>query len=104
MAFKLEAFQNKYLPPGKTRVDAIVTATADTSCSFDAGGNAVCGSGNPAAEIGLGVAGGVLIAVGIPLLIYGARKVPVGAPTASLPSPLPKWAGAPAGRGWRWEF
>jgi Mg-chelatase subunit ChlD len=31
MAFKLEAFQNKYLPPGKTRVDAILTVTADAA-------------------------------------------------------------------------
>lgn len=37
MAFKLEAFQNKYLPPGKTRVDAILTVTADASVQASTG-------------------------------------------------------------------
>jgi hypothetical protein len=55
------------------------------------------------------VAGVVLIAVGIPLTVYGARRVPVA--TALLPgksdalaSPLPGWAGAPGGAGWKWSF
>src|SRR4051812_11955155 len=29
MGFKIEAFQNRYLVPGQTRVDAIVSVTAD---------------------------------------------------------------------------
>src|SRR4051794_12750173 len=29
MAFKLEAFQNRHLPPGTNRVDAIVSVTAE---------------------------------------------------------------------------
>lgn len=37
MAFKLEAFQNKYLPPGKTRVDAILTVTADAAVQAASG-------------------------------------------------------------------
>jgi hypothetical protein len=37
MAFKLEAFQNKYLPLGKTRVDAILTVTADAQVTSAAG-------------------------------------------------------------------
>jgi hypothetical protein len=43
MAFKLEAFQNKYLPPGKTRVDAIVTATADDAVGGGSAGPLVVG-------------------------------------------------------------
>lgn len=31
MSFKIEAFQNRYLAPGSTRVDAIVSVTADPS-------------------------------------------------------------------------
>ena len=37
MAFKLEAFQNKFLPPGKTRVDAILTVTAGAATQTAAG-------------------------------------------------------------------
>src|SRR6516225_3764644 len=29
MSFKIEAFQNRYLAPGSTRVDAIVSVTSD---------------------------------------------------------------------------
>jgi hypothetical protein len=43
MAFKLEAFQNKFLPPGKTRVDAILTVTADAGVQTAAGGPLVIG-------------------------------------------------------------
>jgi hypothetical protein len=38
MAFKIDAFQNKYLAPGNGRVDAIVTVTADASTTQAAGG------------------------------------------------------------------
>jgi len=43
MAFKLEAFQNKFLPPGKSRVDAILTVTADASVQSSAAGPLVIG-------------------------------------------------------------
>jgi hypothetical protein len=43
MAFKLEAFQNKFLPPGKTRVDAILTVTADASVQAAQSGPLVVG-------------------------------------------------------------
>lgn len=43
MAFKLEAFQNKYLPPGKGRVDAILTVTADAGLQTGAAGPLVVG-------------------------------------------------------------
>src|SRR5262249_52036903 len=31
MSFKIEAFQNRYLPPGSSRVDAILTVGADAT-------------------------------------------------------------------------
>jgi hypothetical protein len=37
MSFKLEAFQNRYLPAGRSRVDAILTVTADPSVQAAAG-------------------------------------------------------------------
>ncbi len=43
MAFKLEAFQNKFLPPGQGRVDAILTVTADAQHQAGAGGPLVVG-------------------------------------------------------------
>jgi len=43
MAFKLEAFQNKFLPPGQPRVDAILTVTADAQVQAGAGGPLVFG-------------------------------------------------------------
>jgi hypothetical protein len=43
MAFKLEAFQNKFLPPGKARVDAILTVTADDTVQAGSAGPLVVG-------------------------------------------------------------
>jgi len=43
MAFKLEAFQNKFLPPGQARVDAILTVTADATVQAGAAGPLVVG-------------------------------------------------------------
>jgi hypothetical protein len=43
MAFKLEAFQNKFLPPGQPRVDAILTVTADDTVQAGAAGPLVVG-------------------------------------------------------------
>ncbi|MGH7296020.1 MAG: VWA domain-containing protein [Polyangiaceae bacterium] len=43
MAFKIEAFQNKFLPPGKRRVDAIVTVTADQEAQSRPAGRMVIG-------------------------------------------------------------
>jgi hypothetical protein len=43
MAFKLEAFQNKFLPPGKGRVDAILTVTADDTVQAGGAGPLVVG-------------------------------------------------------------
>ena len=33
-----------------------------------------------------------------------ARGTVDGRPVRRLPSPLPAWAGAPGGPGWRWRF
>lgn len=61
--------------------------------------------GGPSLPLGLGIAGGILVVVGIPLLVYGAKRVPAGSTdAAALARTLPKWAGAPAGHGWRWEL
>ena len=48
------------------------------------------------------IGGAVALAVGIPLLIYGAKRVPAESPQGSLP--LPKWAGAPSAAGWGWTL
>jgi hypothetical protein len=53
--------------------------------------------------IGLAIGGALGILLGIPLLATGARKIPAGSSVASASS-LPVWVGAPAGRGWRWQF
>jgi hypothetical protein len=82
---------------------AFAALIADATQCFDSGVGSCHQDQGPA--IALGVSGGVAIAVGIPLIIWGARKVPVGTVAAGeLPSPLPAWAGAPGGPGWRWRF
>jgi hypothetical protein len=53
-------------------------------------------------EIGLTVGSIAALALGIPLIIYGAKKVPVGG--APIAGTLPAWMGAPGGPGWRWHF
>jgi hypothetical protein len=70
MAFKIEAFQNKYLPAGKARVDAIVTATADASVQAGSGGPLVVGfivdkSGSMAGERIDAVRRAVVTAIGM---------------------------------------
>jgi hypothetical protein len=86
-------------------IAALFEATlADTCNVYDSTGDVACG-GNSTAAIGLTVGGLVGIGVGIPLIIYGAKKVPVGtALTNGVPSPLPAWAGTPGGTGWKWQF
>lgn len=43
MAFKIEAFQNRFLSPGQTRVDAILTVTAGADVGAGGGGPLVVG-------------------------------------------------------------
>jgi hypothetical protein len=42
------------------------------------------------------------IAVGVPLLVYGAKKVPVNPAAAA--TATSKWVGSPGGAGWAWTF
>ncbi len=92
---------------------ALFEATLADTCSVVAsdnfGGSSPSCGGNGGAAIGLTVAGIVGIAVGIPLIVYGAKKVPVGTALGlsngvAMQSPLPAWAGAPGGTGWKWKF
>jgi hypothetical protein len=64
-----------------------------------------CSSNGDSQTAGYGVliGGAVALAVGIPLLIYGSKKVPVRAEAPTAPSPS-AWIGAPGGAGWRWQF
>jgi hypothetical protein len=79
---------------------AIGADVAATDCAFDN-----CTSSFPGAAVGFLVGGLVAIAVGIPLLIYGARRVPVG-PSSDPPqaNAIPAWVGAPGRAGWVWHF
>jgi hypothetical protein len=81
---------------------AFAAMIADASCDSFTGS---CSNRSQTTAIALGVSGGLAIAIGIPLLVWGAQKVPVGTAVAgNVPSPLPAWAGAPGGPGWRWRF
>ena len=48
------------------------------------------------------IGGAVAVAIGIPLLIYGAKRVPAESTQGAIP--LPKWAGAPSATGWGWTL
>jgi hypothetical protein len=66
MGFKLEAFQNRHLPPGQSRVDGIVSVTADAAVT--ASGEVVVGfildkSGSMKGERLAGVVGAVARAI-----------------------------------------
>jgi hypothetical protein len=86
-------------------LSAAIEATVGDSCLYSGDS---CGN-NTGTVIGLTVAGLIGIGVGIPLIVYGAKRVPVGTALApgkafALASPLPQWAGAPGGTGWKWQF
>jgi hypothetical protein len=70
------------------------TTTCDVNSCFTSNGSGALGTG-------LIVGGLVGIAVGIPLLVYGSKKVAVD-PTAA--AAAAKWIGAPGGAGWQWKF
>ncbi|APR85627.1 Hypothetical protein A7982_10976 [Minicystis rosea] len=85
-------------------VGAAMAAVSHGPC-FDG-----CSSGSNAAGIVLSVLGGLLVAGGIPTLIYGAKRVP-----AKHEAALPAWLGTPwvsagdprrrpVGAGWAWQF
>jgi len=90
---------------GTALVFSLVGAATIQKCSFDnATESVVCGA-DSALVVGVTVAGLAAFAIGLPLLIYGARQVPVSASGgAAAGSVLPAWAGAPGGAGWRWRF
>jgi hypothetical protein len=88
-----------------TIIGAFVALNASNQCTFDFTGNCTRNSGAEAGGYGLMVGGLVAVAVGIPLLVYGSKKIPIkadGAPEAALA--IPKWVGAPGGAGWQWKF
>ena len=55
----------------------------------------------PSAFLIGGIAG---LAIGIPLLVYGKKLVPISSTAQAAARPLPVWAGAPGGPGWKWQF
>jgi hypothetical protein len=88
---------------GGIMVIAALIAAIPT-CSFNGNSNAdfeTCDN-HTATVVGLTVAGLVAIAVGIPLVVYGNKRIPIGAAAAT--SGLPAWAGKPGGTGWGWSF
>jgi hypothetical protein len=52
------------------------------------------------------IVGGVIgVAVGIPLIVYGGKRVPVDPSGEPLQvNASPQWLGAPGGSGWIWRF
>lgn len=71
-----------------------VTCDVNSCFSTETGGGAL--------GAGLIIGGLVGIAAGIPMLVYGAKKVPID-PAAAAPAAA-KWVGAPGGAGWQWKF
>ena len=82
-------------------IGSSVALTSSTGCTF----NGFCSSGEGSQAVGYGVliGGAVALAVGIPMLIYGAKKVPAR-PEAATALAAPAWIGAPGGAGWSWQF
>jgi hypothetical protein len=82
-----------------------IAAIPTCTDSFNNNGflNETCDN-HEATVIGLVVGGLVAIGVGVPLLVWGSKKVPVGTGEAALQKRLPAWAGTPAPRGWEWRF
>ncbi|MEP7119508.1 MAG: hypothetical protein ABJE95_01305 [Byssovorax sp.] len=83
-------------------IGSFATISASNS-NFVCNGD-VCTSSRGGGAVGVGmlVGGLVGVAIGIPLLVYGAKKVPVN-PAAAAPTAA-KFIGAPGGAGWQWKF
>lgn len=77
------------------------TVALAAGCGFTIFG---CNPDRSAQTAGYGMMiGGIIgVAVGIPLLVYGAKKVPINASTEA--TAASKWVGAPGGTGWTWAF
>lgn len=80
-----------------------LSSSASTTCDFRFGGCSSSSGGSQTAGYGVLIGGAIAVAVGIPLLIYGAKKVPARAEDPTAPSPS-AWIGAPGGAGWSWHF
>ncbi len=67
-----------------------------------------CGCRRLPTVIGLAATGGVLLALGIPLILYGAKMVPVVEPVPTVAivprKQPPAWMGAPGSEGWAFRF
>jgi hypothetical protein len=86
-------------------IGGVMVAGASSHCTFNFDSPNFCTTDTSTQTTGYGILiGGIIgVAVGIPLLVYGAKKVPVkvdGAPEAA----TAKWVGAPGGAGWQWKF
>jgi hypothetical protein len=55
----------------------------------------------PAGTVALYIAGAISLGIGIPLLVYGAKKVPAVQPPERAAR---RFIGEPGGPGWRWRF
>jgi hypothetical protein len=111
----LPAFAEEPLPPPAMErrstpamVSGIVLTSAAGLSIFYLGFAAMgdCGANcerNANVTRGTLIGGAVALAVGIPLLIYGAKRVPADSSRGSS-MPLPKWAGAPSATGWGWTL
>jgi hypothetical protein len=80
-----------------------VGGLAISSVGFFAAGDCFedCGGRDNVVRASL-LGGAVALAVGIPLLIYGAKRVP--SKSQAVVSSLPRWAGAPTLAGWQWKL
>jgi hypothetical protein len=83
-------------------VSGIAVAAAGSPC-YD--WDTTC-KGNGGAIAGLIISGLVLMGVGVPLIIYGAKWVPSQRYGLNQPATaaVPKWIGEPGGKGWQWRF
>jgi hypothetical protein len=89
---------------GVLLITAAVGESVEAQCDY--GFSYTCTNNFAPTAIGLVVGGVVGLAVGIPLLIYGARRVPITPGSAPPPEAkaVPTWVGAPGGAGWVWRF
>lgn len=89
-----------------TSVGGVFGVTGVAVASTDhvvCGGNADvydCSNETPVGGIIMAVAGFIGVAVGIPLIVYGAKEVPVVQTTPM----AQRWLGEPAKNGWQWRF
>ena len=81
-------------------IGSALTLSAGSSCTFDFTGNCTRDTSAQTAGYGMMIGGLIAAGVGIPLLVYGVKKVPV---QGEVP-PQAAWIGAPAGQGWQWKF